>query len=70
MSEFNERTIANMNVVLERVCRELPNGGGHEERKFIAERLMERARSGRATLGEFEIVARRALHDLSHKKSA
>lgn len=70
MSEFDERTIAYMDVVLERVCRALPNGGHHEERKFIAERLMACARSGRATLGQMEIVARRALDDLAHKKSA
>jgi hypothetical protein len=70
MSEFDERTIANMDVVLERVCRALPDGGRHEERKYIAERLIDCARSGRATLEQFEIVARRALDDLSHKKSA
>jgi len=34
MVEFNERTQANMDVVLEEVCAELPNGGDHESRKF------------------------------------
>jgi hypothetical protein len=40
MVEFSERTQANMDVVLEEVCAELPNGGDHESRKFIAEQLI------------------------------
>lgn len=50
MVEFNERTQANMDVVLEDVGAELPNGGDHESRKFIAEQLIQCARSGRTTL--------------------
>jgi hypothetical protein len=49
MVEFSERTQANMDVVLEEVCAELPNGGDHESRKFIAEQLIQCARSGRTT---------------------
>jgi hypothetical protein len=45
MVEFSERTQANMDVVLEEVCAELPNGGDHESRKFIAEQLIQCARS-------------------------
>src|SRR5436309_8694186 len=37
-----------MDIVLEEVCAELPNGGGHESRKFIAEQLIRCARSGNA----------------------
>jgi len=37
-----------MDIVLEKVCAELPNGGGHESRKFIAEQLIRCARSGNA----------------------
>jgi hypothetical protein len=36
VDEFDERTLANMDVVLDEICRELPNGGDHESRKFIA----------------------------------
>jgi hypothetical protein len=46
--------------VLELVCRELPHGGRHEERKYIAERLIRCAGSGRTTLGDLQTVARRA----------
>lgn len=67
MTELSERTKANMDVVLEQTCRQLPNGGDHDSRKFIAERLIEAAAAGHTTLGELGIVARRALADLSGK---
>ena len=70
LSDLNQRTQTDMGVVLELVCRELPHGGRHKERKYIAERLIECAGSGRTTLGDLQIVARRALLDLPHKKSA
>jgi hypothetical protein len=56
--------------VLELVCRELPHAGHHEERKYIAERLIRCAGSGRKTLEDLQTVARRALLDLLHKKPA
>ena len=70
MSEFRDRIQANMDVTLEQVCRELPTGGCHEERKYIAERMTECARGGGTTLGELAAVARRALLDLTQKRSA
>jgi hypothetical protein len=68
MVEFDERTQANMDVVLEEVCAELPNGGDHESRRFIAEQLIQRARSGRATLGELMYTARRAIVQLERNQ--
>ena len=70
MDEFDERTRANMDVVLEEICREMPHGGDHESRRFIAERLMECAREGRSSLTELDSVARRALLELVNRKSA
>ena len=70
LSDLNQRTQTDMGVVLELVCRELPHGGRHKERKYIAERLIGCAGSGRTTLGDWQIVARRALLELPHKKSA
>ena len=64
MVEFNERTQANMDVVLEEACADLPNGGDHESRKFIAEQLIQCARSGRTTLRELMYTARRAIVQL------
>jgi hypothetical protein len=69
MDEFDDRTRANMDVVLEEICREMPHGGDHESRKFIAERLMECAREGRCSLSELNSVARRALLELVNRKA-
>jgi len=65
--KLSERTKANMDVVLEETCRQLPHGGDHDSRKFIAERLIKAAQSGHTTLGEFGIIARRALAELTGK---
>ena len=69
LGDLNQRTQTDMDVALELVCRELPHGGRHKERKYIAERLIGCAGSGRTTLGDLQIVARRALLDLQNKKS-
>ena len=50
MSKLNERTIANMDFVLEEVCRVFPNGGDHESRKYIAQKLKRHAMQGDTTL--------------------
>jgi hypothetical protein len=68
MVQFDERTQANMDVVLEEVCAGLPNGGDHESRKFIAEQLIQCARSGRTTLGELMYTARRAIVQLQRNQ--
>ena len=67
MDEFDERVQANMDVVLEEVCAELPNGGDHESRKYIAGQLIQAARAGKITLGELTYVGRRALAHLGNK---
>jgi hypothetical protein len=68
LGDLNQHTQADMDAVLELVCRELPHGGRHEERKYIAERLIRCAGSGRTTLEHLQIAARRAFLDLPHKK--
>jgi hypothetical protein len=71
MTKLDERTTANMNVALENACRVLPNSGGdHETRKYIAKKLLQAANKGERTFGALEAVARRALQELSHRKSA
>ena len=65
MKKLDERTTANMDVVLDDACRDLPNNGGdHESRKFIATRLIRAARRGKKTLGALEAVAREAMQKL------
>ncbi len=70
MSDFDERTQANMDVVLDEVCAVLPNGGDHESRKLIAEQLILAARAGKTTLGELTYVGRRALVHLQQRTAA
>ena len=71
LNEFDERTHANMDVVLDEICSELPHGGDHESRKMIAEQLMQAARSGKTTLNELTYAGRRALaHLLNNPRSA
>ncbi|RXH23967.1 hypothetical protein XH99_01400 [Bradyrhizobium nanningense] len=65
MSEFDVRTQSNMDLVLEEICSELPNGGDHQTRRCVAETLVDAARSGKTTLGELYMVARRALSKLA-----
>ena len=69
MDEFDDRTRANMDVVLEEICREMPHGGNHESRRFVAERLIECAREGRTSLTELNSAARRALLELVNRKA-
>lgn len=70
MAKIEERTAANMEVVLEEVCRGLEHGGGHEIRKHIAEKLLQAARKGNVTLDGLRAVANRALVEVSGRKSA
>jgi hypothetical protein len=70
MTKIEERTSANMDVVLEETCRDLPNGGDHESRKHIAKNLLQSVKKGNATLEELRSVASRALSELSRRKSA
>jgi hypothetical protein len=49
MGKLNERTIANMDSVLEEVCRVFPNRGDHDSRKYIAEKLRQHAMQGDIT---------------------
>jgi hypothetical protein len=71
MKKLDERTAANLDVVLDDVCRDLPNhGGDHESRKFIAMRLVRAARRGKKTLGALTAVAREAMHKLTRITAA
>ena len=57
MDDLDDRTKADLDVVLEEVCRRLPNDGRHELRKSITERLLESAKLGNRTLGGLTEVA-------------
>ena len=67
MSKFNERTIVNMEFVLEEACRLFPNGGDHERRKYIAQILKRHAMQGDTTLTDLRVVAQSALKEIKQR---
>lgn len=71
MTKIDQRTAANLDVVLEEVCRGLPHGGDHKSRKHIAQKLVQSAKKGNVTLDGLRNVGTRALSELSScRKSA
>lgn len=69
---FDSRTLANMNVALDRVCKKRPNGEDHELRKLVAEHIIRCAKTGKTALGPLTEAGERALARWSedNKKSA
>jgi hypothetical protein len=68
MAKLTDRTIANMAVALEKACRRLPNGGDHESRKYVAQKLKLRARKGNVTPAVLDSIAHSAVQELSKAK--
>ncbi len=60
MKHFDERTAANLDVVLEDACKLMPHGGKHHVRKKLARKLLAAARKGQTTLASLTRVARLA----------
>jgi hypothetical protein len=67
MTQLDDRTMANLDVVLEEACRSLPHGGDHELRKAIAEKLLDGALKGNRTIGGLTEIARAALAETMKK---
>ena len=70
MVKVDERTTANMGVVLEEAFEGVPRGGDHESRKHVAKKLIQSAKKGNVTLEGLRAVAQDALHQLSTRRSA
>lgn len=58
---FEPRTLANMNVALDRVCEKVTDGEDHSVRKRVARQIVKCARSGKITLGELTAAGQRGL---------
>jgi hypothetical protein len=68
---FDPRTLANMEVALERACKALALASEqHEARRHIASRIVERAESGDRTLGGLTEAGRAAASELTSLQSA
>jgi hypothetical protein len=70
MSKIDERAAANIDVVREQVCSQLPHGGDHESRKHVAQKLLQSAKKGNVTLDGLRNAASRAFPELSNRKSS
>jgi hypothetical protein len=64
---FNARTLACMNVALDRVCEHTPLGEQHEVRERVAQGIIRCAKSGRTTLGALIEAGECALARLPEK---
>jgi len=63
--KFDSRTLANMEVALERAGRLLTNGADqHEHRRYIASSILRRAESGDRTLDGLTEAASAAAREL------
>ena len=68
--DFDERTIANMEVALDRACERFPKQlATHEARKRIAARIVASARRGERTLKGLTDAAMLAATVIGSKKS-
>ena len=70
MTRLDDRSIAKMDFVLEETCRVFPNGGDHEHRRYIAQKLKLSARRGNSTLDGLRAVAHSALNEITKQRSA
>src|SRR6267142_2875091 len=68
MTKLDHRTIANIEVALEKACRVFPIGGDPESRKYIAQKLKLSAKKGNVTLGALDTIAHSAVQELSKAK--
>jgi hypothetical protein len=70
MTKLDDRTLANMDFVLEETCGVFPHGGDHESRRYVAQKLKLSAKKGNTTLGGLRSVAHSALKDITKQRSA
>jgi hypothetical protein len=69
MTKLDDRTLANLDVVLEDVCRSLSHGGDHQVRKQVAESLLDTAIQGNRGFSGLTDVAKAALAETTQKSA-
>jgi len=66
---FDRRTLANMEIALERACAVLSTGSDkHRARRHIASRIIRCAEGGHRTLGSLTAAAIAAAHELRARR--
>jgi hypothetical protein len=64
--EFGERTISHMDVALERACKLMPDIlESHKARKYVAQKIVECAKTHTTTLAGLTEAGRRAVAELA-----
>ena len=58
---FDQRTLARMNLALERVCQTVVGGETHSVRKRVARRIVKCARTGKTSVDELTMAGQRAV---------
>lgn len=62
---FDDAVVLNMSIALERVCRDIPvELRKHEDRRFVANRILACAHGGQTRLDDFIAAARCAVDEL------
>ncbi len=59
--KFDSRTLANMNVALDRVCEKAAHGEDYAVRKRVAKQIIRCANGGKTTLSDLTAAGQRAL---------
>ncbi|OAF02382.1 hypothetical protein AYJ54_26965 [Bradyrhizobium centrolobii] len=68
---FDTRTRINMELALDRICRNRPDGESHDFRRAIAENIIRCALTGRTRLGQLVDAGERAVVQMrTERKSA
>jgi hypothetical protein len=67
---YDRRTMASMEVALERACERWPYGGKHNLRKRVAKAIIRCAKAGNTSLDALTTAAEHALAQLSQNKRA
>ena len=70
MKHFDDRTVANLDVVSEDACGQLPHGGKHSFRKRVARKLLSAARRGNTNLSGLTGIARLAVNGAMKRRPA
>jgi hypothetical protein len=66
-NNFDDRTLANMNVALERVCDRSRDGEQHPFRKRVAQSILRSAKAGRVSLAALTAAGKQALSNSAKK---
>lgn len=65
---FDNAVVLSMSIALERVCRDIPvELRKHEDRRFVAERILACAHDGNTGLDDLTAAGRRAVDELAPK---